>query len=54
MCLLDWERVNGRERDVFILLASSAEGNFLPNRQTYIKFKKTEMSCACFCLGGFD
>lgn len=33
---------------IFILLVSLPEGNFLPNCQTYIKFKKTEMSSACF------
>lgn len=40
-------------RDVVIFLVSLAEGTFLSNCQTYIKFKKTKMSCACFS-GGFD
>lgn len=48
MYLLDMVHENGCEQDVFILLVSSAKGNFLSNCQTYIEFKKTEMSCACF------
>lgn len=48
MCLLDMDCENDCERGVFILLASLAKGNFLCNCQTYIKFKKTEMSCAYF------